>query len=89
MFLASFGIIQQSRSFNQWFKASFRGLSTSINSLNQVNIGANSTMRPINKFEYLGLVPELVDGLSAQGLTEPTPVQRSVIPRLLTRENLV
>ena len=42
-----------------------------------------------NDFSKLGLLPELVKALSMQKITEPTPVQRGVISRLLKRENIV
>ena len=34
-------------------------------------------------FERLGLVPELIEGLKAEGLTRPTPIQEKAIPVLL------
>lgn len=40
-------------------------------------------------FEDLGLLPELVDALAAEGLEEPTPVQRDAIPVLRKGNNLV
>ena len=43
----------------------------------------------LSEFGSLGLFPEIVAALSAQSITVPTPVQRSVIPRLLSRENIV
>ena len=47
-------------------------------------------VNPISsEFGSLGLYPEIVAALSAQSITIPTPVQRSVIPRLLSRENIV
>jgi len=42
-----------------------------------------------NEFSKLGLNIDLVKALGAQKITEPTPVQKSVIPRLLNNENLV
>ena len=49
--------------------------------------GLSSTIS--NEFLGLGLMNEIVVGLSSQGISSPTPVQRTVIPRLLNRENLV
>lgn len=55
--------------------------------LSYPNLSSNLT--EYNEFEYLGLVPELVTGLISQEISIPTPVQRAVIPRLLSGENLV
>jgi superfamily II DNA/RNA helicase len=43
----------------------------------------------MTEFSKLGLLEELVVGLSAQGFSEPTPVQKAVVPRLLAGENIV
>jgi len=40
-------------------------------------------------FRNLGIIPELVKGLSEQGWVDPTPVQKAVVPRLLSGESLV
>jgi len=40
-------------------------------------------------FASLGLVETVVAGLSAKGFIAPTAVQKAVIPRLLTGENIV
>jgi superfamily II DNA/RNA helicase len=51
---------------------------------------SNQDLNPIlSEFGSLGLYPDIVSALSAQSITVPTPVQRSVIPRLLARENIV
>lgn len=42
-----------------------------------------------NNFESLGVVENLRKGLSSQDIETPTPVQRSVIPRLMQRENVL
>lgn len=42
-----------------------------------------------SQFNKLGLIPELVNGLLAQDIKIPTPVQQTVIPRLVNGENLV
>ena len=42
-----------------------------------------------SEFSKLGLIHNIVKGLTAQTFTEPTPVQRAVIPRLLNGEDLV
>jgi len=42
-----------------------------------------------SEFNSLGLLPDLVRGLALKGFTSPTPVQNSLIPRLLTGENMV
>lgn len=42
-----------------------------------------------NEFSRLGLLNDIVKGVAAQGFTEPTPVQKAVIPRLIAHENLV
>lgn len=43
----------------------------------------------VETFEDLGLLPELVDALAAEGLEEPTPLQRDSIPVLRKGNNLV
>eukprot|EP01039_Chlorochromonas_danica_P009169 gene9169-10122_t len=42
-----------------------------------------------NEFQALGLSTDILEALSAQGIKKPTPVQKSVIPRLLANENIV
>ncbi|KAJ1415827.1 P-loop containing nucleoside triphosphate hydrolase protein [Ochromonadaceae sp. CCMP2298] len=42
-----------------------------------------------NGFTKLGLYTEIARSLAAQQITEPTPVQRAVIPRALNGENMV
>eukprot|EP01031_Cornospumella_fuschlensis_P031131 gene31131-37625_t len=42
-----------------------------------------------NQMLSLGLSTQSVQALHVQGITKPTPVQKSVIPRLLNRESLV
>ena len=44
---------------------------------------------PVDEFTKLGVVPDLVKGLLEQRISVPTAVQRAVIPRLLSGENLV
>lgn len=41
----------------------------------------------MDSFEGLGLPPELVDALAAEGIERPTPLQRDVIPLLRRRNN--
>ena len=41
------------------------------------------------EFSRLGVTAELVAGLGEQGFGTPTPVQKAVVPRLLSGENLV
>ena len=48
-----------------------------------------STSGDVCGFSALGIRRPLLEGLAAQGLEEPTLVQSSVIPRLLSGENLV
>ena len=52
-------------------------------------ISGSSEGMIFNEFNKLGLVNDLLKGLVESGITVPTPVQREVIPRLLTGENLV
>ena len=47
-------------------------------------MGSDST----SKFAELGLLPDLVRSLADKGIVNPTPVQLSVIPALLTGENI-
>ena len=43
----------------------------------------------MTEFQRLGLLPEILQGLSAKGFVKPTPVQRTVIPRIMNKENMV
>jgi len=40
-------------------------------------------------FESLGLVPELLQAVAAEGYTEPTPVQAEAIPHILARRDVL
>jgi ATP-dependent RNA helicase RhlE len=40
-------------------------------------------------FDRLGLTPELLRAVTAQGYTEPTPVQREAIPHVLARRDVL
>lgn len=40
-------------------------------------------------FDTLGIAPDLLDALAAQGLTEPTPIQRDAIPLALAGRDLI
>lgn len=42
-----------------------------------------------SEFSKLGLLSNIVDGLSNQSFTQPTPVQKAVIPRLIAGESIV
>ncbi|MDE6614547.1 MAG: DEAD/DEAH box helicase, partial [Clostridia bacterium] len=42
-----------------------------------------------NQFEEFGLAPEFIRSLAAQGITQPTDVQRKVIPIALGEGELV
>ena len=43
----------------------------------------------MQEFEKLGLLSEIIRGLSAKGFVEPTPVQKKVIPRIINKENML
>jgi len=43
----------------------------------------------VNSFEDLGIAPELVEALAAEGIESPTPLQESAIPMLRKGNNLV
>ena len=43
----------------------------------------------ISGFSALGLLPRIVDSLSSQGFSDPTPVQKTIIPRILNKESIV
>ena len=40
-------------------------------------------------FESLGLTPELLRAVAAEGYTEPTPVQAQAIPHVLARRDVL
>ena len=42
-----------------------------------------------NQFKQYQLKPFVIAGLDAMGITQPTPIQKKVIPALLRGENLV
>eukprot|EP01038_Epipyxis_sp_PR26KG_P014050 gene14050-18843_t len=44
---------------------------------------------PAKEFLRLGVFDAISSGLASKGLSEPTPVQKAVIPRLLAGENIV
>ena len=44
---------------------------------------------PGDPFFELGLAPSIVDDIAAQGLTEPTPIQRDAIPAILAGGDLI
>lgn len=41
-----------------------------------------------NQFKQYQLKPFVIAGLDAMGITQPTPIQKKVIPALLRGENL-
>lgn len=49
----------------------------------------NQQRATLNAFSGLGLLENMVEGLSSRDLSDPTPVQRAVVPRLLAGENIV
>lgn len=53
------------------------------------NAGLHEAPSVDNKFSKLGLSSDLLRAMDAKELIEPTPVQKSVIPRLNAGENLV
>eukprot|EP00607_Mallomonas_marina_P003449 CAMPEP_0182431642 /NCGR_PEP_ID=MMETSP1167-20130531/50804_1 /TAXON_ID=2988 /ORGANISM="Mallomonas Sp, Strain CCMP3275" /LENGTH=190 /DNA_ID=CAMNT_0024618225 /DNA_START=208 /DNA_END=780 /DNA_ORIENTATION=+ len=49
----------------------------------------NETKMIYSEFNKLGLIPPLLEAINNQGFNDPTPVQKTVIPRLINGENLV
>ena len=68
--------------------------SAEISTTDETNIAARGTATEVNKrvindFTKLGLVDNIVNGLADININTPTPVQKTVIPRLLAGENIV
>jgi len=43
----------------------------------------------VDSFEELGLSPELVEALAAEGIEQPTSIQKSVIPFVYRGNNVI
>jgi len=69
--------------------SSRRGLAQLLFSSSADTQGQVDLVGPSSEFSNLGILSDLVRGLNEQGWTQPTPVQKAVIPRLLGGENLV
>lgn len=52
-------------------------------------VTADNEPTNFSEFSKLGVVSDLIKGLNEQGFSQPTPVQKAVIPRILAGENLV
>lgn len=83
--------LQQKQFFSPTIRTTLNAATLDISSKdkNATRVRIDNDKLVFNEFNRLGLLPELVSGLAVQDLTEPTDVQRNVIPRLLNGENLV
>src|SRR6185369_17963429 len=52
-------------------------------------VGRHSGDRLYMSFDTLGLAPELLRAVAAEGYTEPTPVQAEAIPYVLERRDVI
>src|SRR4051812_4973528 len=52
-------------------------------------VGRSSGATPHMSFESLGLLPELLKAVEAEGYTEPTPVQAEAIPHILAHRDVL
>src|SRR5690606_18099895 len=53
-----------------------------------MNVSEHGEAGNLTGFHRLGLLPEIADACRVLGYTEPTPVQKTAIPRLMQGQNL-
>ncbi len=66
-----------------------RKSSPTLSSPSTASLSSEPSINVSNEFSSLGLLPDLVSALAAQGISVPTPVQKTVMPRILRKENVV